>query len=163
MKKPQAKPPTQPELTDFQKEYAAIQKRQKEKILILDAAQALPNVSPSAKQPDGGKKPQERKLTMAEKVAKNVVAQGLPVDKDKKDFEARQAQEQIQLLENQRKSMVQIAKYEQDVAVFKQREARNMADIAASREQNQLLESTLTNLVRDEMDAKELLKGKKTD
>jgi len=38
MKKPQAKPPTQPELTDFQKEYAAIQKRQKEKILILDAA-----------------------------------------------------------------------------------------------------------------------------
>ena len=100
---------------------------------------------------------------MAEKVAKNVVAQGLPVDKDKKDFEARQAQDQIQLLENQRKSMHQIAKYEQDVAVFKQREARNMADIAASKEQNQLLESTLTNLVRDEMDAKELLKGKKID
>ena len=90
MKKPAAKPPTQAELTEFQKEYAAIQKRQKEKLLTLDAAKALQNVSPaSAKQPDGGKKQPERMLTMAEKVAKNVVAQGLPVDKDKKDFEAR--------------------------------------------------------------------------
>jgi len=100
------------------------------------------------------------KNQIEKKVAEKIVAQPLPIDKDKKDFAAAQARQTAELQADIAKGAAKIQEYEKQLADFPNRHKATMEELKKTKASVAVLEEQLLNLLEDEDEVQTLLDQK---